>query len=78
MEIDFEMHRFQTGTFKTEDYSCLLTLRVSDDFHAFFLFYISFAEVHPMMSKSSSKDKSSQGSKRQQGRPKGKDKGKNK
>jgi len=35
-------------------------------------------EVHPMMSKSSSKDKSSQGSKRQQGRPKGKDKGKNK
>merc|ERR1712110_631191 len=31
-------------------------------------------EVHPMVSKSSSKDKSSQGSKRQQGRPKGKDK----
>jgi len=35
-------------------------------------------EVHPMMSKSSSKDKSSLGSKRQTGRPKGKDKGKNK
>ena len=39
---------------------------------------ISFTEVHPMMSKSSSKDKSSLGSKRQTGRPKGKDKGKNK